>query len=58
MFICDACCKVTQPGEPQRLTVAEVRPKVYTNRDGEMIGRGHEIVREEKRCGACSGTTK
>lgn len=53
MFRCDACSRVTDPGEAMTRVVAETRVKKYHDDTGEVIGTGREIVREERHCPKC-----
>lgn len=54
MFHCDCCGKTSQPREPMVRKVVETRPKVYDNGHGIAVGRGAEVVREERWCSACA----
>jgi len=53
MFICDYCHKCSKSGEPCNKVVTEIRNRVYKNDEGIIIGKGWEIVKEEKRCNNC-----
>lgn len=50
-YNCDA--KPSAPGEPSRRVVLETRPRDYRDRQGGIIGRGFEIVREAVYCESC-----
>ncbi len=46
MFICAVTRKPSKPGEKPTRLVLETRPKVYRDKDGNVLGRGTEIVEE------------
>jgi hypothetical protein len=57
MFYCQACNKLSQPGEKPRRVVVETRDRVYTRKKGDkeiILGRGTEIVREVDLCTPCA----
>lgn len=55
MFVCEICEKVSAPREKQVHQTVEVRPRVYRDDRGEVIGQGSEIVRERVSCAPCAG---
>jgi hypothetical protein len=48
MFKCDVTGKMSLPGEKCNKIVAEVRERVYLDDEGNVVGRGYEIVKELK----------
>lgn len=48
MFICDVSGRVSKPGENCNRIIVEVRKRVYLNDEGNVVGRGFEIVKEIK----------
>lgn len=46
MFRCGVTGRLSMPGEKCNKIVVESRERVYTDRDGNVIGRGFEIVKE------------
>lgn len=46
MFKCMVTGRMSQPGEKCNKLVVETREKIYTDLDGNVIGKGTEIVKE------------
>lgn len=46
MFKCQITGKMSRPGDKCNKVVTEVRERVYLNDEGEVVGRGFEIVKE------------
>lgn len=55
MFRCQQCQRQQPPRIATQTNVLETRPKEYPARSGtnDHGGKGTEIVREKKVCGAC-----
>ena len=55
MFICDGCHSPSEPHEPERRVVVEIRKKVYPPRifAEDPGGSGWETVREISLCTEC-----
>jgi hypothetical protein len=46
MFKCDVTGKFSKLGEKCNKIVAETRERVYLDQEGNVVGRGFEIVKE------------
>ena len=53
MFKCCRCKKLSSSGEKQNKVNLETREKVYTDKDGKILGKGVETVREIAVCVNC-----
>lgn len=54
MFNCQECNQPIGPNVSPIKVVTKKRQKVYTNGDGDVIGFGWEIVKEEQLCENCA----
>ncbi len=55
MFKCGKCAKSSEPGEKMSREIVEVRNVSYFDKDGDLIGKGWEIVKEINICPRCKG---
>lgn len=53
MFICQICEKSENPNIPVNYVTTKTRSKDYLDKNGEIIGWGHEIVEQIKVCKKC-----
>lgn len=58
MFICGRCGKPTKSGESMTKVPVETRPRIYKDGYGNVVGEGHEIVREIVVCRRCLAKEK
>lgn len=57
MFVCQACGRVSEPGQTSRTWIARRRRRLYEllDKDGRRVGTtsGWEIAREMRLCTGC-----